>query len=72
MRSPPSRLDSNPGLTPGDYLLENPIPRQCCDLGESGVAAVDVGHPTKRIQQGFQKSSVAASAFSPGREPGVV
>ena len=47
------RLHSSPGLTPGGYPLENPIPRQCCDLGESGEAAVDRGQPRKRFLQVF-------------------
>ena len=29
----------NPGLAPGGLSFNNPGPRQCCDFGESGVAA---------------------------------
>ena len=43
---------SNPGLAPGDYSI-NPVHRQCCDLGESGEAAVGVAHPKKRPLQVF-------------------
>ena len=39
----------NPGLAPGGLSFKNPVPRQRCDFGESGVAAVEVGHPRKRL-----------------------
>ena len=43
----------NPGLAPGGLSINNPGPRQCCDFGESGEAAVGVGDPAKRRLQGF-------------------
>ena len=42
-----------PGLDPGDYHYNNPIPQQCCGLGGSGVAAVEAGQPRKRLLQVF-------------------
>ena len=56
----------NPGLRPGDYLLENPIPRQCCGLGESGSAGGDIpgaeviSHPRTGATLGCRESGEAA------------
>ena len=42
-----------PGWRPGDCHLKFLSAWQCCDLGESGEAAVGVGDPAKRRLQGF-------------------
>ena len=41
----------NPGLAPGGLSFNNPVPRQCCDFGESGEASVGLVPPTKRLLQ---------------------
>ena len=55
----------NPGLEPGGLSTKNPGPRQCCDLGESGEAAVGVGDPAKRRLQGFLIERRSCGSTSP-------
>ena len=73
----------NPGLAPLRGLLEpragargiilkNPVPRQCCGLGESGEAAVGAGHPSKRRLQGFLIKQRSRASMPPrGWRPGI-
>ena len=65
----------NPGLAPGDYSM-NPVPRQCCDLGESGEAAVGPGQPRKPLLQVFPIERRSRASTSPAgrtrRSPGEV
>ncbi len=66
----------NPGLAPGGLSIKNPVPRQCCDFGESGEAAVEVGDPAKRRLQGFLIERNSRGSTSPAgqtrRSPGEV
>ena len=62
----------NPGLAPGGLSLKNPVPRQCCGLGESGEAAVGAGHPSNRRLQGFLIKQRSRASMPPrGWRPGI-
>ena len=54
----------------------NPVPRQCCDLGESGEAAVGPGQPRKPLLQVFPIERRSRASTSPAgrtrRSPGEV
>ena len=67
-----TRLTGTPGLAPGGLSLKNPVPRQCCGLGESGEAAVGAGHPSKRRLQGFLIKQRSRASMPPrGWRPGI-